>query len=74
MKTSANERTRNRAYRSQLRAVIKEIRTEKNKEKASEALTKVTALLDRAASRGLIHHRNAARNKSRLTLYVQKMA
>lgn len=74
MKTSAAERERNRAYRSRLRKALKEVRSERNKEKAEELLKGATSLLDHAASIGLIHRRNAARNKSRLAHYVQKLS
>lgn len=73
IKTSAKERLRNRAYRSQLRAAIKAIRTETDKERALPLLRDVTVKLDKAASYGLIHKRNADRSKSRLALFVQKM-
>ncbi len=73
MKTSAKERDRNRAYRSRLRAAVKEVRTETSKEEASKKLHEAFRLLDRAASRGLIHRSTAARNKSRLALAVNKL-
>jgi small subunit ribosomal protein S20 len=73
MKTSAKERERNRAYRSNLRAVVKEVRTEKDKTEAAKKYAAATRLLDRAAARGLIHKRTAARNKSRLALFIQKL-
>lgn len=74
MKTSAKERERNRGYRSHLRAAIKEIRSETTKAEAAKKLAAVSRLLDRAASRGLIKERTAARNKSRLALFVQKLS
>lgn len=73
MKTSAKERERNRAYRSRLRAAVKEVRTETSKEEASKKLNEAFRLLDRAAARGLIHKSTAARNKSRLALAINKL-
>ena len=74
MKQSENNRTRNRAYRSRLRAALKDVRTETNKEEALKKLKTAGQVLDKAASYGLIHKKNAARNKSRLTLYVNKLS
>ena len=74
MRTSEEERVRNRALRSQLRSAIKEVRTETNKEEALKKLRTATAFLDKAAGYGLIHKRNADRNKSRLALFVQKLS
>ena len=74
VKTSEKERTRNRAVRSQLRSVIKEVQTASEKEEAVKKLKEVTVLLDKAASQGLIHKKNADRNKSRLTRKVNKLS
>ena len=73
MKTSENERLRNRGYRSNLRSAIKELRAATSKEEATTLFRKVTALLDKSASYGLIHKKNASRNKSRLASFVQKL-
>jgi small subunit ribosomal protein S20 len=73
MKTSAKQRERNRAYRSELRSVVKSVRTETNKEQATKMYADATRLLDRAASRGLIHKKTASRNKSRLAHLIQKL-
>ena len=73
MKTSANERDRNRAFRSRLRAAIKDVRTEASKEEAEKKLVAAASLLDKAAGYGLIHTKNADRNKSRLAKFVQKL-
>ena len=74
MKQSEESRLRNRAYRTHLRAVLKDVRTETNKEEALKKLKTASQVLDKAASYGLIHKKNAARNKSRLTLYVNKLS
>jgi small subunit ribosomal protein S20 len=74
MKTSAVQRDRNRANRSELRSALRRLRAETSKEKAAEQLQVVTRLLDRAAGSGLIHRKNANRNKSRLTRFVGTLA
>lgn len=73
MKTSENERLRNRGYRSVLRRAVKELRETTNKDEALKQLVGVTSLFDRAASYGLIHKKNADRNKSRLTRFVHQL-
>ena len=74
VKTSEKDRVRNRAVRSQLRSVIKEVQTSEVKEEAVKKLKEVTVLLDKAATQGLIHKKNADRNKSRLTRKVNKLS
>ncbi len=73
MRTSEEQRLRNRAFRSRLRTAIKELRQETDKEKAAMKYREVSSLLDRAAGIHLIHKRNAARNKSRLARFVSKL-
>jgi small subunit ribosomal protein S20 len=73
MKTSEIERIRNRAYRTQLRAAIKELRNETSKEEATKKFQATMQILDKAASYGLIHRKNADRNKSRLAHFVNRL-
>lgn len=40
---------------------------------AAEAVAEATRLLDKAASKGVIHKNNAARRKSRLVVALNKM-
>jgi small subunit ribosomal protein S20 len=73
IKTSLKDRDRNRAFRSRLRAALKDVRSATNKDDAQKKLHDATIILDKAASYGLIHWRNADRNKSRLSHLVQKL-
>ena len=73
VKTSEAERLRNRALRSTLRAAVKAVRTETSKEEALKKLKTANIVLDKAATYRLIHKKNAARNKSRLAHFVQKL-
>ena len=73
MRSSAKERERNRAKRSRLRAAIKTLRLESKKDEAIKHFREVSRLLDKAAVDGLIHRRNADRNKSRLATFVNRL-
>ena len=44
-----------------------------SKEEAAPKYRHVVSLMDRAASSHLIHKKNVDRNKSRLSLFVQKL-
>lgn len=74
MKTSAKERARNRGNRSVLRDALKAVRSATKKADGLKAYAEATVVLDKAASSGLIHKNNAARNKSRLAAFVAKLA
>ncbi|MFH1686591.1 MAG: 30S ribosomal protein S20 [bacterium] len=74
MKIAARQRLANRAQRSVLRAAIRDLRAQTNREEALKQYKDVVPLLDRAARSHLIHPRNADRNKSRLAHFVAKLA
>lgn len=73
MRSSAKERERNRGKRSRIRAAIKTLRAETKKDEALKHFQEVSRLLDKAAQDGLIHRKNADRNKSRLAAFVNRL-
>lgn len=73
MKTSELQRLRNRKYKSQLRTSIRELRAMTSKEQATGEYKSVSSLLDKAVAYGLIHKKNADRNKARLARFVQQL-
>lgn len=64
---------RNRTQRSRLKTAIKKVSTETDPQKAEAALKETAAMLDRLASRRLIHPNKAARKKSQLARAVKKL-
>lgn len=74
VKTSDEQRIRNRGKRSILRTSIRELRAMTSKEDATAKLKEVSVLLDKAAGTNLIHKNNADRNKSRLTRFVASLS
>ncbi len=69
IRSSERRRIRNRLVRSAGRTYVKKARTliaAGNLEEASEAVRTAVSKLDKAATKGVIHPRNAARRKSRL--------
>jgi small subunit ribosomal protein S20 len=73
MKTSEQQRLRNRSYKSLLRASIRDLRAITARNDATVAYRSVMAQLDKAVARGLIHKKNADRNKARLARFVQQL-
>ncbi len=66
---SLKRRARNVAVKSSLKTTIKKVReaiTQKEAAKAQELLVQTTKALDKAASKGVIHKKNAARRISRI--------
>ena len=69
-------RERNRRYRSQLRATLKQIRSviDKDKSAAKKELSEAISLIDKMAGKGIIHRNTASRYKSRLSARYAKSA
>ncbi len=67
--TNERRRLRNKSVKSSLHTAIRAFRSaaaEGDKDKASELLVSTSRKLDKAASKGVLHKRTAARKKSRL--------
>ncbi len=65
---------RNRNHRSKMRTMIKRLESEKDKEKATALLNEVKAVLDRLATKNIIHKNKAANQKSSLEKLVNALS
>jgi len=75
-KQSKEKRLRNRNVKSNLKTTMKAVSAaidEKDPKKAQEVLSQVTPIINKAASKGVIHKKNAARKISRLTRKVNAL-
>jgi small subunit ribosomal protein S20 len=75
-KTSFKSRLYNSGRRSMIRNFIKKVYTAinvKNKEAAKSIFGRLVPILDRYATKGLIHKNKAARHKSNLKLKINKL-
>lgn len=70
-------REHNRQLRTRLRSALKSIRTMLDKKDvagAKTALSKTVSIVDKMATKGIIHRNTASRYKSRLSTRVAKSA
>lgn len=70
-------RRHNASLRSMVRTYIKKVVTAvaaNDKKVAEESLKEAIPVIDRMASKGLLHKNKAARHKSRLTAQIKKMS
>ena len=74
MRLSADARLRNRSERARIRTAIKRVRDADSPDTGDARLREAVALLDRAATRDLVHPNRVARIKSGLTRHVQALA
>jgi len=75
LRSAERRRLRNRYYRGRARTFIKKTRrliAEGKLEEAQEMARLAISALDKAAEKGIIHKRNAARRKSRLMHHLNK--
>ena len=73
---NTERKARNRSVKSYLRGQIKSVKSaleSKDAEKSQQALTQAIPVIDKAASKGVIHKKNAARNISRLARKVNAL-
>jgi len=73
MELSAAARVKNRAQRSRIRTAVKKVHSAGSVEEAQPLLREAVALLDRAATRRLIHPNRVARIKSSLARHVDAL-
>jgi small subunit ribosomal protein S20 len=67
-------RSRNQAVRTQVKSAVKKARealASKDPARAQEALRAATRTLDKAASKGVLHKKNASRRIARLAAAAQ---
>ncbi len=77
LRQDMKRREKNVGVKSRIKTLTKKVRTsvsEKNADAAQENLRSVNSVLDTAAKKHVIHPRNAARRKSRLTRLVNSLS
>ncbi len=75
-KQSLRNAARNRTVRTRMKNVIKDVRAaiqQQDPEAAKTALVQATSVMDKAATKGVVHWKNAARRVSRLAKAVNQM-
>jgi small subunit ribosomal protein S20 len=73
MRSDKKRRLRNRMIKSRVKAAHKQVYQDQDKEGALANLPKATSLLDKAASKGVMHRKTASRLKSRMAKKVNAM-
>ena len=68
------ERLHNRYYAKTTRNAVSKLRSTEDKDEAKALLPKVSSMLDKLAKRNIIHKNKASNLKSKLTVFVNKLA
>ena len=72
VRQSRKSNLRNRHYKSMMRTAIKNVLAS-DKNEAPELLKTAISTIDRIATKGIIHNNNAARQKSKITKFVNNL-
>ncbi len=70
------QRIQNKGYKTKVKKAVKEVRaaiTENTPTQARASLGEAVSIIQKSASKGVIHKNQAARKVSRLTLQVNKL-
>lgn len=73
IRKSENRKVHNRYFARTTRNAIKELRSTKEKEVATEMLPKVSSMLDKLAKKNIIHGNKANNLKSKLAQHVNSL-
>jgi len=63
----------NKHFKAKLKTAVKKVLSSKTKEAAEKELKGAVSVLDKAATKRIIHRNNAANKKSALTRHVNKL-
>ena len=72
VRQSKKHNLHNRHYKSMMKTAIKNVLVSDKKD-APELLKTAIATIDRIATKGIIHNNNAARQKSKITKFVNNL-
>jgi small subunit ribosomal protein S20 len=70
LRQNEKRRLQNKKHRTFLRKAVKEFRSIEDAVRAKDELPTMVSTIDKSAKRGIIHHRKAARLKSRLAKQI----
>ena len=73
VRTNEKARQANLAAKSRVRTALRKVRESGKRADGQARLLDAVSILDRAAQKGIIHKSTASRQKSRLTLFVNKL-
>jgi len=73
VRQSIKANVKNRAYKAEVNTAIKKVLDLKKKDEAQEILKQTVKLIDKVASKGIIHKNKAANKKSTLYKHINSL-
>lgn len=73
IRTTARKRATNKSYESMLKTHYKKVMDAEKKDEAEKLYQEAVSIIDRGATKGIIHLNNAARKKAALTRHLNTL-
>ena len=73
VRQSIKANARNKNYKSAMKTAIKKALTEKNEKKILETASKAFSIIDKAASKGVVHKNKAANQKAKISKHIKNI-
>lgn len=73
LRQSKKRQQHNKGRRTKLRTLVNKVHTSSDKAEAEENLKNAVSFIDRITTKGILHKNTAARQKSKLTQYVNNL-
>ncbi len=74
IRTSERKRAINKSYESKLKTHYKRVLETESKDEVEKLYKEAIAVIDKSASKGIIHSNNASRKKAALTRHLNKLS
>ena len=73
IRTTARKRTINKSYESMIKTHYNKVLESEKKDEAEKLYKEAVSIIDRGASKGVIHRNNASRKKAALTRHLNNI-
>ena len=73
VRQSIKANARNKNYKSLVKTVTKKVLNENKKDQAVEKATKAFSVIDKVASKGIMHKNKAANQKSKISKHINNL-
>jgi small subunit ribosomal protein S20 len=73
LRQSKKRQQHNKGRKTKMRKLVNEVYDSENKADAEENLKKAVSYIDKVTTKGILHKNTAARQKSKLTHYVNNL-
>ncbi len=74
VRQAEKRRTHSKHYKSQMRSMVKKMLNTTSKDEANAVYNQTVSMIDKVASKGIIHKNKAAREKRKITRHLNDLS